>query len=74
MKAAHGATVGRLDEDQLFYLETRGISRREGTELLARAFVQDILNRMQAKNFYSYIDQRLSSEIPGFVAALETVQ
>ncbi|KTC85879.1 MULTISPECIES: Fe-S cluster assembly protein SufD [Legionella] len=40
---SHGATVGQLDEDALFYLATRGIGRREATSYLIRAFAADNL-------------------------------
>ncbi|KTD32836.1 ABC transporter permease [Legionella nautarum] len=38
---SHGATVGQLDEEALFYLATRGIDRREATSYLIRAFAAD---------------------------------
>lgn len=44
VKCTHGATVGQLDEDELFYLQTRTISRKEATRMLSRGFVDDILN------------------------------
>lgn len=40
---SHGATVGQLDEDALFYLATRGIDREEASKYLIRAFVEDNL-------------------------------
>lgn len=43
---AHGATVGQLDEEALFYLATRGISRLEASHYLIHAFAQDNLRRI----------------------------
>jgi Fe-S cluster assembly protein SufD len=40
---SHGATVGQLDEDALFYLATRGIGRIEASQYLIQAFAQDNL-------------------------------
>ena len=37
----HGATVGQLDEDALFYLATRGIERAEASQYLVKAFASD---------------------------------
>ncbi|HET9428755.1 MAG TPA: SufD family Fe-S cluster assembly protein [Allosphingosinicella sp.] len=46
VKCAHGATVGELDRNALFYLESRGISPDDATALLTRAFVADALDRI----------------------------
>lgn len=43
VKASHGATVGQLQEDQLFYLLTRGISRRKAEEILIHGFCQEVV-------------------------------
>lgn len=42
--AGHASTVGRLDEDQLFYLMARGLSRAEATRLLVLAFLSPVLD------------------------------
>lgn len=57
VRCSHGATVGRLDRDELFYLQSRGISRAEGEAMLAKAFVRDVIGRM--KN--DLVEQRLES-------------
>jgi Fe-S cluster assembly protein SufD len=46
VKCAHGATVGELDRNALFYLASRGIPRPEAQALLTRAFVGDALDRI----------------------------
>lgn len=46
VKCGHGATVGELDEHQLFYLESRGIDREEARRLLIEAFVTDVLDNV----------------------------
>lgn len=43
VKAAHGATVGRLDPDALFYLRTRGLSEAQARRLLTAAFCLETL-------------------------------
>ncbi len=43
VKCSHGATVGALDEDQLFYLVSRGIPRPEARAILIHAFLEDAL-------------------------------
>ncbi|OGN56622.1 MAG: hypothetical protein A3D96_05725 [Chlamydiae bacterium RIFCSPHIGHO2_12_FULL_44_59] len=44
VKASHGATVGGLNEEQLFYLRTRGLSQAMATDWLIRGFCQEILD------------------------------
>ncbi|UZK64767.1 SufD family Fe-S cluster assembly protein [Sphingomonas sp. M1-B02] len=46
VKCAHGATVGELDRNALFYLESRGIAEARAKALLTRAFVADALSRI----------------------------
>jgi Fe-S cluster assembly protein SufD len=45
VKCAHGATVGELDRDALFYLASRGVTETEAKGLLTRAFVADAIDR-----------------------------
>ena len=44
VKCSHGATVGELDADQLFYLRSRGIPDAEARSMLVRAFLADALD------------------------------
>jgi Fe-S cluster assembly protein SufD len=46
VKCTHGATVGRLDPDALFYLRSRGIDPVQGRDLLIHAFAGDVLDRI----------------------------
>lgn len=46
VKCAHGATVGELDRDALFYLQSRGVPKAEAEALLTRVFVADALARI----------------------------
>ena len=46
VKCSHGATVGDLDKDALFYLRARGIDEAEARALLTRAFVADLLTAL----------------------------
>ncbi|GIW40551.1 MAG: Fe-S cluster assembly protein SufD [Candidatus Binatia bacterium] len=47
VKCSHGATIGRLDENALFYLRARGIGLREAREMLVRAFAREIVERVE---------------------------
>ncbi len=46
VKASHGATVGPIDEDQLFYLETRGLPRPEAERMVVGGFFEPLLARI----------------------------
>jgi len=63
VKCSHGATVGALDEDQLFYLRTRGIDRGAAEAILARAFaesiLQDVADASTRENLLRLVSERL---------------
>ncbi len=44
VKCTHGAAIGQLDEDALFYLRARGISQQDARNILIHAFASDVLN------------------------------
>jgi Fe-S cluster assembly protein SufD len=47
VKCTHGATVGRLDEQALFYMKSRGVSRALARQLLTYAFAADVLETIE---------------------------
>jgi Fe-S cluster assembly protein SufD len=47
VKCTHGATIGQLNEDEIFYLRTRGIQKSQAIKMLSRGFVDDILNNIK---------------------------
>jgi len=61
VKCAHGATVGELDRNALFYLASRGVPEAEAKALLTRAFVGDALERIGEEAvkeaFYADVDE-----------------
>lgn len=59
VKCAHGATVGQLDEDALFYLQARGIEKAQALQLLTRAFAIDIMHKIHDPVIKNYIQQRV---------------
>lgn len=46
VKASHGATFGQLDEEQLFYLKTRGLSHSQARSILIRGFCEEVLAKL----------------------------
>ena len=47
VRCTHGSTVGQVDEEHLFYLESRGISREEAKRLIVEGFFEDVINRVK---------------------------
>ncbi|MCD6347820.1 MAG: SufD family Fe-S cluster assembly protein, partial [Bacteroidales bacterium] len=67
VKCSHGATVGQLDQNALFYMQSRGISLRESRLLLMYAFGAEILKKVQIiplrERLDDLIDKRLRGEL-----------
>ena len=47
VKCSHGSSTGRLDENALFYMQTRGIAPQEARLLLMSAFVSDVIGQVR---------------------------
>ncbi|NRA13063.1 MAG: SufD family Fe-S cluster assembly protein, partial [Crocinitomicaceae bacterium] len=55
VKCSHGSTTGQLDDDAIFYLRARGISRKRATELLVSAFITEVIDHVENKNVKEFI-------------------
>ncbi|PJC70341.1 MAG: Fe-S cluster assembly protein SufD, partial [Zetaproteobacteria bacterium CG_4_8_14_3_um_filter_59_5] len=64
VKAAHGCTVGQLDDKQLFYLKTRGMSDEEARQMLTFAFADSVLTGMRVPAVRRFIEKRAFSKLP----------
>jgi Fe-S cluster assembly protein SufD len=64
VRCTHGATVGRVDREQLFYLMTRGLSRPEAERLIVRGFFQDVLDRIELEPVREAVTAALEARIP----------
>lgn len=58
VQCAHGATVAPVDENQVFYLASRGISRADATQMLVDAFVQPVLNAIEIPTWRTQAEKR----------------
>ena len=47
VRCVHGATVGQIDEDAIFYLKSRGVGEDEARRILIRAFAAEILDDLR---------------------------
>jgi Fe-S cluster assembly protein SufD len=65
VEASHGATVGQLDEQALFYLQTRGIDKTDARRMLTGAFCRAIGNRLSDRKLVEQIEALLDAAMPG---------
>ena len=64
VRCTHGATLGQVDREQLFYLMARGLSRAEAERLIVRGFFQDILDRIELEPVRDALGGALEARIP----------
>lgn len=68
VKAAHGAAVGQLDEEQLYYLQSRGISRTAAQQMLLLGFSQhalDLMNPYLRSALADWCDREINQLVKG---------
>ncbi len=58
VKASHGATVGQLDEEQLFYCRTRGYSLDEARNLLVHGFCEEVIDLITIPSVHQRLTER----------------
>jgi Fe-S cluster assembly protein SufD len=57
VKCAHGAAVGQIDPEELFYLETRGIAPELGRSLLTYGFAEEVIGKIKLASIRSELDE-----------------
>jgi len=67
VKCSHGATIGQLDDDALFYLQSRGINKREARLMLMFGFAHEVIQNIKIEPLRERMDnlvmQRLKGEL-----------
>jgi len=64
VRCTHGATVSRVDREQLFYLMARGLPRAEAERMVVRGFFQDVLDRIELEPVRDAVTAALEARIP----------
>lgn len=59
LKCSHGSTMGTLDPDQMFYLQSRGFSKAEARRTLVNAFFEDVIGRVP----YPFMQERIRAHV-----------
>jgi len=65
VKCGHGATAGHIDGDQRFYLESRGIPRREADQLIVTGFMGDAIAHAPHEGVRAFVTELIAAEIDG---------
>lgn len=63
VKCSHGCTIGRLDDQALFYLRSRGISEFEARNLMAHAFITNVLDRIANKDWLAHVLEAVDEKL-----------
>jgi len=63
VRCGHAASVGPVDEDQLFYLETRGILREEAERLIVGGFFREVLDRVGIEEIRERLERAIEREL-----------
>jgi Fe-S cluster assembly protein SufD len=64
VRCTHGAAVGQMDDEALFYLRARGLGEQHARRILIRAFAADVLNRLPLTALATRLDQELMLRLP----------
>ena len=75
VSASHGGTVGEIDEEQVFYMQTRGIPRIEAVRILVEGYFEEIVQRLEDPGLEALVRRtvagklsKASDEVAEFVA------
>lgn len=69
VKCSHGATIGQLDDDALFYLRSRGLAEEDARGLLIGGFAAEIPERVRSETVRRALVSALGGRLPGSLAA-----
>jgi Fe-S cluster assembly protein SufD len=63
VSASHGGTVGELDEEQIFYMTTRGLSRREAVRILVEGYFEEVVHRLEDPGLEDLVRRRVAEKL-----------
>jgi len=63
VKCTHGATIGQLDDEQIFYLRTRGIGLDAARDILTSAFASDVIDRITIESLRQQIKRMIQDQL-----------
>jgi Fe-S cluster assembly protein SufD len=63
VRCNHGATAGKLDDNMLFYMLSRGLDRETAQRLLKWAFLEDVVAKIEVPELRRQIEQSLAGQL-----------
>jgi len=63
VKCAHGAAVGQIDEEELFYLQARGLNPELGRSLLTYGFAEEVIGKIKVESIRSQLDETVLTHL-----------
>ena len=63
VRCTHGSTVGQVDEEQLFYLQSRGIPPAEAQRLIVEGFFEDVINRVRIEEVRTALHEAIGRKL-----------
>ncbi len=66
VKAAHGASIGQMSAEEIFYLRSRGLDTQQAVRLIARGFMDEIIMQIQGSEMRRFVVENLNASIHAF--------
>jgi Fe-S cluster assembly protein SufD len=66
VKCSHGSTSGSVDENSIYYLMTRGLSRKESIRLLINGFLNEVVDMIKNNSVRKFVRTKLEEQIHGY--------
>jgi Fe-S cluster assembly protein SufD len=63
VKASHGGTVGELDEEQIFYMMSRGVPRAEAVRVLVEGYFEEVVQRLDDPGLEALVRRRIAEKL-----------
>ncbi len=63
VKASHGSTTGRINEEEIFYLQARGLSKKESENIIVEGFFEKLLNQIEDNTIREVIAEKLAKKL-----------
>jgi Fe-S cluster assembly protein SufD len=63
VSASHGGTVGEVDEEQVFYMRTRGIPREQAIRILIEGFFEPVITLFEDEHLENMVRERIAGKL-----------
>jgi Fe-S cluster assembly scaffold protein SufB len=71
VSASHGGTVGELDEDLIFYMQTRGLTRPQAVRVIVEGFFEPLIVQLDDPPLEQLIRERIGAKLAGAAEEIE---